>query len=322
VIKKKFWQSYQRKPGDELNAIFPIFFQNTKKELKMTKIKEFILLLTLLLLSLCVFAGNASAFSLPGDEDIQIKFNNWDYFSPFPIPPQDLDILDPYSGAEYSWNVMEFKSMDHSPYTGANDWVSGQNGEYITGIMYDLKLGLATLDAGTGELSLFLYGGKMNFYLDDDDIAGYTEANPVLGPGARSSATTFPTFTDSNVSANPFLSIDLASGIVPVDPLGAFGGTTFHITVSANNAVNSASGDTYADVTGGDYGWLFDTNSITGGHDFNLGFHGNGPGSWGWSADTFDPAFGRTAVPEPTTFALFGLGLLGMAGIVRRKTNG
>lgn len=273
---------------------------------------------------------NAMAFSLPYGQDIMLKYNNWDVLAPFPLPPGYITIdplnpiLDPKGGAEFSWGIENVTSISDN--SGSDTyWASGQNKEYLSGMWYDLKLGMATLVGPN--LNLYLYGGKMDLYLDDNDLAGYTPADPAIGQAGRT-GNTFTGFTDSNGTATKFLSLDLAPGVIPsvIDPLSAFGGTTFFVTVYGGNILGTAGGDGFANVTGGTYGGLFDSNGQIGGTDLQLGFHGQAPskykyneGAIPFTADTYDPAYGRT-VPEPSSMLLFGMGVFGLASsMLRRK---
>ncbi len=272
---------------------------------------------------------NAMAFSLPAYTDIQFKFNNWDSLLALPLPNDKIGVKNPYGNNEFSWGILNISTIQ-DPSGDPAYWTVGQNGERLTGMFHDLKLGLATLSA-TGNLDLYLYDGLLDVYLDDADLAGYTQANAKLGKNGRIDSSHYTNFTDSNVSLNPFLSVAFTPGIVPIatDPLMLIGlgkQTSFLITLNGNSVLNTAGGDSFGNVIGGDYASLFNSNTFLGGNaDFKFGFHGNGPsrvdynsGVIHFDADTWDPADGFTT-PEPGSLSLLGIGLLGILAKLRRK---
>jgi len=84
-------------------------------------------------------------------------------------------------------------------------------------------------------------------------------------------------------------------------------------TFNTNSSIGDTGGYTYLDVVGGAVASNFDTNTLIGGAD--LGYtastlNDNGTGTANFSGDS---------IPEPTSLAIFGLGLLGLAGAARRK---
>ena len=85
-------------------------------------------------------------------------------------------------------------------------------------------------------------------------------------------------------------------------------------TFTTTNTIGSIGGFTYLDVVGGLVASNFDTNTLLGGTDISFG---------GISLNTATGigggAFAGNSIPEPTSLAIFGLGLLGLAGAARRK---
>ncbi|WP_020590157.1 PEP-CTERM sorting domain-containing protein [Desulfobacter curvatus] len=99
---------------------------------------------------------------------------------------------------------------------------------------------------------------------------------------------------------------------------------TYDMKSTYEFATNTYDGDVLFDVVGGLWAAAYDTNEMTGGADMELSYE---------LSDNLDPlnpmlwdlsghASGiGAAVPEPTTMLLFGVGLIGMASIGRRKNS-
>jgi len=103
--------------------------------------------------------------------------------------------------------------------------------------------------------------------------------------------------------------------------------TTFHVDQDNLTTPISGSSSGYLKVVGGNAATLFDTNayaSIYSGADFyfidqfSTGTLTPEQLAAGWTVASGGNALGA-AIPEPASMFLFGMGLLGMAGVVRKK---
>jgi hypothetical protein len=101
-------------------------------------------------------------------------------------------------------------------------------------------------------------------------------------------------------------------------------GLAGHTMVGSFNFVTfQGSGAIYFDIIGGAWQDLYDTNQQLFGADLfisNTNRDNNGPtvGDWVIRADARGEA-AQNVIPEPTTVALLGIGLVGMAGVAVRK---
>ena len=292
--------------------------------------KKSFLLITALL-TITVMSGSAWGFSLP--QFYKLKYLNVEMLGPFPggvawdplgLPTQIFSGL--ADGVEDNWGVAKLTTVedrsDNSTY-----WSDGDNNEEVTfifgGLDYNTIILLDTNldgipDAAKVKMSAAVGGAFLDMYIDDTSGGGYTAYDVSGGPGLRVGSM-YPTVTDGTLLA----SFMFTPGIDPLNPA-----IVTDINQDTLSAPPTGDGSGYLDVVpgSGPLAGIVDTNGFTtpfGTPDVFLEFdfrpHPD-PGlpDWGWDLNSDDPAIGN-AVPEPTSITLFGLGLLGMSFIVRRK---
>ncbi len=272
--------------------MFKNLFRKQNQNVKEVKgMKRIYSIITVAVMISFVWTMNAVAFSLPAGP-VEIKYKNWEELI-------DLDGDGAFSVGDGLQGLMRITSIE--TLGGSPLWSQGGNGQEITGVFSGLTISAIT--PGFGNFDIDFTGGFMTLYLDSTP----EYEDPAIPTPAS--------FLDSD-SGNPFLTADFNYGIKP----GSFTTTQNAIVNFLTNPL-SGTGFYYLDVTGGDYGYLFDTDGLTvfDGSTRDIFGRSNitGPGNFGFTYNSDDPA--KAYVPEPATLLLLGAGLLGIGAYGRRK---
>jgi hypothetical protein len=271
---------------------------------------------------------NANAlYMLPGNTPVYFQFNNLEQVDQTGANSLSIPGINPLTGTAYpgkqgNWGVFNISTIqsgaiatNHQDISGGTPLFSDTiSGGQVHGIFYGINLTTGTTASG----------GYMDIYYSDNSGNNITSAD--LNGGAGPTAATVQKFTDGTFLAR----LDFTPGIIVGDPT-----TTIKSSVDLTSSLTGqgqadsfASVDTsvvgaWTDVLNGN--WFYpDGNAADGTADVRFSNFFNELASWSASGGVLglrsnDPGRVFTAVPEPSTVLLIGFGLLGLAGVIRRK---
>jgi hypothetical protein len=217
-----------------------------------------------------------------------------------------------------NFGVVEITSIQN-PTTGANIWVQGQAGQFLSGVFNGITVSSVTATS-TGFVTTNA-GGVFNFWLDSSNFdpsqgtSGYTAGGCAVGGLCYNGVT--------NAGGTDILNLDLVPGTTS-DP-----SNTLNATINSTTLPLSGDAESFAEITGGADASQFGTGgfaTLFAPADFHIlnDFCSNGqsgcagPTSSDWELFSQDPV-DAIAVPEPASFALLATALLALGFVPRLR---
>ena len=277
------------------------------------------------LLACLLVTGSAGAVAISAG-DVRLEITDWSMFDTPAVPGG--------ASATTSGNTWSIVRVDTiSDRNGNIQWRSGDNGEFISGVVGGLKLHHVTAadgrnivyfanDAlsgtGPGYVRLFTNTGA-------DQFIGAPGRGFEAGPN-RPAAGALGTFGGSILSGTPWLFASLNQAALLADDSGlpgADGTDAYRVAVVSNTTFQTTG---YLDVDRAvGIGATLDSDLGLAGSDLKMTstVDARDPSlavNSGWNGISAGQAFGATvpAIPEPGTILLLGSGLIGV-GIYARK---
>lgn len=236
-------------------------------------------------------------------------------------------------GSEDSWGVFRIKSIG-VPFSD-DLYTSAATGQQLLGIFYgntDQKVLYTSQNGSTAGFTAFGVGGKIRIYEFASNPITPVDGFPADGPGNRNGLTDY--YLNDNPQPDVLLStgslwleMTMMPGFNSVDPTASFVSD-----FTSDLTGNALAATTYMDITGGSAASLFQKDTISVynqttdqvyTYDARLTIENCSAATpcptATWTVRASGTGDTSMTIPEPGSMALAGLGLLGLAGLRRRK---